>query len=71
MHREEIHLDITLDELDAWTNANCSESYDEPYLDWNWQPISDEQMLARVRRLQQETGEQVIFHRGERPGPGS
>ena len=67
MPREEIHLDTTLEEHDAWTNIHCADPYDEPYLDADLNPITPEQLLEHIRQLERTTGEQLIFQRGERP----
>lgn len=69
MTRDEIDLSRSLAELDAWTNANCAEPYDEPMRDLEWEPMSNEQVLALVRRIEKETGKQLIFGRGERTRP--
>ena len=71
MPREEIYLEMTLEQLDAWTNAHCADSDDECHRDWDWRPISDEEMLERVRQLEQQTGEKLISRRGERHDPGA
>jgi len=71
MPREEIHLDATLEELDAWTNAHCADPDDEPYLDANLNPITPEQLLEQIRELERKTGEKMIFQRGEPPQPGA
>jgi hypothetical protein len=68
MSREEIHPDTTLEQLDAWTNAHCADSHDEPYLDANFNPITPEQLLEQIRQLEQKTGEKMIFERDEQPG---
>ena len=66
MPREEIHLDITFEELCARIDAAADrESHDECHRDWDWRPISDEEMLERVRRIERETGQQLIFRRDE------
>jgi hypothetical protein len=71
MSREEIHLDMTLEQLDAWTNAHCTDAHDQPYLDENFNPITPEQLLEQIRELERKTGEKMIFGRDERPSrPG-
>ena len=65
---EDIYLDRTLEELDDWTNAHCADPYDEPYLDANLNPITPEQLLEHIRKLEGETGEQMIFRHDEQPG---
>ncbi len=67
MSREEIHLDTTLEQLDAWTNTHCADPKDEPYLDANFNPITPQQLLQHIRELERNTGEKMIFQRGERP----
>jgi hypothetical protein len=67
MPREEIDLDKTLEELDAWTNANCAEPHDEPFLDANLNPITPDELLDQIRDLERETGEKMIVDRGEHP----
>ncbi|MGH2869070.1 MAG: hypothetical protein ACRDNK_16110 [Solirubrobacteraceae bacterium] len=71
MTRDEIHLSRSLAELDAWTNAHCADPYDEPMRDLDWEPMSDEQVLALVRRIEKETGKQLVFRRGERSQPAA
>ena len=34
--REEIRLDTTLEQLDAWTNSHCADPHDEPSVEWGW-----------------------------------
>ncbi len=65
MSREEIRLDKTLEELDAWTNEHCAEPDVEPFLDAGFNPITPEQLLDQIRELEHKTGEQMIFPRGE------
>ena len=68
MPREVRHLDLTLEELGARIDAAADRAaYDEPYLDENFNPITPEQLLEHIRELERETGEQMIFQRGERP----
>jgi hypothetical protein len=69
MPREEIHLDTTLEQLDAWTNAHCADPDDEPYLDANLNPITPRQLLEQIRELEQKTGETMIYQRDEQPQP--
>jgi hypothetical protein len=60
---------MTLEELGARIDAAADRgSFDEPYLDENFNPITPEQLLEHIRELERETGEQMIFRRGERPG---
>jgi hypothetical protein len=68
MPREVRHLDMTLEEVGARiADAADRESHDEPYLDENFNPITPEQLLEHIRGLERESGEQLIFRRGERP----
>jgi hypothetical protein len=39
------------------------ESYDECMGDRNWEPMSDEQVVALARGIEKETGEQIVFER--------
>jgi hypothetical protein len=70
MSDEEIRLGQTLEELGAQidTAADRAER-DEPYLDRNLRPITDKEMLERLRELELTTGELLIF-RPHEPGPG-
>lgn len=72
MAREEIHLDMTFEQLCARIDAAADrEPRDEPNLDEHLRPITDEQVLDRVRELERRTGKQLIFDRSERPGSGA
>lgn len=60
--REKIVLDMTLRELAQQVNEHTeSEAYDECFRDLDGQPMSDEQILALARRIEHETGEQIVF----------
>lgn len=60
--REKIALDVTLRELgDRISEHADQEPYDECFRDLNGQPMSDEQVLALARRIEHETGEQIVF----------
>jgi hypothetical protein len=55
---------MTLRELGQRVSAHAvGEAYDECFRDLNGQPMSDEQVLALARRIEQETGEQIVFER--------
>ncbi len=55
---------MTLRELGHQVNEHADgEPYDECFRDLDGQPMSDEQVLALARRIQEETGEQIVFER--------
>lgn len=67
MAKEQIALDMTLRELGARNSEHADrETYDESFRDLNWQPVTDEQVLALARRIEQETGEQIVFDSSNR-----
>jgi hypothetical protein len=70
MPREEIRLDTTLEELDAWTNALRRPSR-RAVSGCNLNPITPEQLLEHIRELERKTGEKMIFRRGECPEPAA
>lgn len=55
----------SLEEFDEHVNANCADAYDEVMRDLNFEPMSGKQVLALAREIEQRTGEQLIFGRGE------
>jgi hypothetical protein len=64
MAKETIVLDLTLNELGPQVSEHADgEAYDECFRDVNGQPMSDEQVLALARRIEQETGERIVIER--------
>jgi hypothetical protein len=60
--REQTFLNMTLRELGEQVRARADGgAYDECFRDLNGQAMSDEQVLALARRIEQETGEQTVF----------
>jgi hypothetical protein len=47
--------------------VRTSDPYDEvPFRHMNGEPMPPEQVLSLVREIERETGQQLIFRRGER-----
>ena len=52
--------------MDEYIAAGADrERYDEPYLDSEFNPITPQQLLDRIRELERKTGEKMIFQRAK------
>lgn len=64
MSRDKIVLDMTLRELAQQVNESADgEPYDECFRDSDGQPMTDDQVIARARRIHDQIGEQIVFER--------
>ena len=70
MARERIDRDRTLAELGVEIDAAARRHVDdEPHLDRNLQPITDQELVDRVRWLERKTGQRLIFR--DEPPPAT